>query len=143
MDQLVSVAIALSVETLYPIQLSQQHLKERIVDRISKNKKEGFKKALDSILYCSGECFRLSKGQKWGQRLADVLSDKRDKEVKAHTYSEDALMKIERQILLVLRDSSPMVDFPLSLERRDLQSLEIMDSAISDNSQGGTAQSRQ
>ena len=45
--------------------------------------------------------------------------------MKAQVYSEDALAKIERQVLVVLRGSSPVIDFPLSIEKLDSKALEI------------------
>ena len=122
--QLVSVAITLASETPYPIQMDQEKLAGEVESRI-KEKQEGFKKALDSVLYLHGEEYKLSKGIEWGRKLADFLSKKRDAEVEAQLYSEEALAKIERQVLVVLRGSSPVIDFPLSVANLDSQALEI------------------
>ena len=122
--ELVSVAMTLASESPYPIQMGQEKLIQEVESRINE-KQEGFKKALDSVLHVHGEKYKLSKGIAWGSRLADFLSDKRDAEVKAQVYSEDALAKIERQVLVVLRGSSPVIDFPLSVENLDSKALEI------------------
>jgi len=123
-SQLVSVATTLASETPYPIQMDQEKLTGEVESRI-KEKQEGFKKALDSVLYLHGEKYKLTKGIEWGSKLADLLSDKRDAEVEAQLYAEDALTKIERQVLVVLRGSSPVIDFPLSVAKLDSQALEI------------------
>ncbi|MDE2990592.1 MAG: hypothetical protein OXU21_05940 [Chloroflexota bacterium] len=122
--ELVSVAMTLASDSPYPIQMGQDKLIQEVENRINE-KKEGFKKALNSVLHLHGEKYKLSKGIEWGSRLADFLSDMRDAEVKARVYSEDALVKIERQMLLVLRGSSPVIDFPLSVEDLESKDLEI------------------
>ena len=124
-DELVSVAISLASETPYPIKLSHEDL-VREVGRQVVEKKKDFKKAFNDILHCNGEEFKLSKGMEWGKRLADFLSDRRDFESKACMYSEDALTKIEQQLLKVLRGSQPGIDFPHSVEMLDPKSLEIL-----------------
>ena len=122
--ELVSVTMTLASDSPYQIQMGQEKLIQEVESRI-KEKQEGFKKALDSVLHLHGEKYKLSKGIEWGSRLADFLSEKRDAEVKAQVYSEDALAKIERQVLVVLRGSSPVIDFPLSIEKLDSKALEI------------------
>lgn len=122
--QLVEVAIDLASRTTRPIKLCHELVVREVKQRIAE-KGEDFKKALDSVLHLRGEGFRLSKGSDWGSGLAELLSDKRDAEFDADEYTEDALTKIERQILAVLRGSEPDIDFRLSLERLDAESLEI------------------
>ena len=124
-QELVTVAIDLASLTPNPIKLSRECLVYEVEQRIKK-KNEDFKKALDSILYLHGEGYKLSKGTDWGNGLAELLSDKRDAEVRAGEYSENSLTKIERQILMVLRGSEPNIDFPLSTENLDHKSLEIL-----------------
>ena len=123
-QELVTGAIDLAARTPNPIKLSRECLVYEVEQRI-KAKNEDFKKALDSVLYLHGEGYKLSKGTDWGNRLAELLSDKRDAEVHAGEYSEDSLTKIERQILMVLRGSEPGIDFPLSIENLDHKSIEI------------------
>ena len=123
--ELVSVAMALASESPYPILMDQEQLTREVANRIKKKPKEGFKKALETVLHFHGEKFKLSKGIKWGSRLADYLSDKRDAQVEAQEYSEDALAKIERQVLVVLRGSSPIINVPLSVEKLEANALEI------------------
>lgn len=123
-DELVTVAIAISSETPHPIKLSHEVLVEEVDAQISETK--DFKKAFNDVMRTRGEEFKLSKGTEWGRRLADLLSDKRDTEAKAGWDWQEKLTKIERQILKVLRGSQPNIDFPLSVERVDPKSFEIL-----------------
>ena len=123
--ELVAVAIDLASCTPNPVKLSYECLVYEVEQRI-KERNENFKKALDSVLHCHGEGYKLSKGADWGNRLAEFLSDKRDAEFQAGKYSENSLAKIEKQILMVLRGSEPRVNFPLSIENLDHKSLEIL-----------------
>lgn len=122
---LVTVAISLASHTPYPIKLSRECLVNEVEQRI-REKNEDFKKALDTVLHFHGEAYRLRKGAEWGKGLAEVLSDKRDAEFQAGTYSEESLAKIEKQILMVLRGSEPGIDFPLSMENLHRRSLEVL-----------------
>ena len=89
-------------------------------------KKQGFHKAFNAVLYLNGEKqFKLSKGAEWGKRLADCLLEMRDSEWKSGTYSEDALTKIERQVLFMMRNSEPFIDYTGSIQNLDPASLEI------------------
>ena len=69
--------------------------------------------------------FWVEKGTKWGIRLANYLNKKRNQEVENGDYSEDKLSKIEKQIEGIYRASQPHIDFPLSMENLDQESLEI------------------
>ena len=123
-NQLVAAAVSWASDLSRPIQLCQETLVSDVESRISE-KRETFKKAFDSVLHINGESFKLSKGEEWGQRLADFISDTRDSEWKAGTYSEQALSKIERQILFVLLNSEPFIDYPGSIRNLNPASLEI------------------
>jgi len=73
----------------------------------------------------NGDSFKLSQGTQWGRELADYVSDIRDQEAKAGTYLEQTLTKIERQIVFVLHNSQPFIDYRLSVEDLDPATLEI------------------
>lgn len=123
--QLVSVATTWASDLSKPIRLDEETLAECVSQRISE-KNEGFQKALNTVLYLKGEKqFKLSKGEEWGKRLADCLLEMRDSEWESGTYSEDALTKIERQVLFMMRNSEPFIDYPGSIRNLDPASLEI------------------
>ena len=110
--QLVSVAAAWASDLSKPIELNQDALARKVSERIEE-KKEGFQKALNAVLHRSGERqFKLSKGAEWGKRLADYLLETRDSELDSGTYSENSLTKIERQLLFIMRNSEPFIDYP-------------------------------
>ena len=123
-SQLVKVATAWASDLSKPIKLSQETLVKEVSNRISDS--VTFQKALNDVLHRNEEEFRLSKGTKWGKRLADCLIDARDSEYEAGTYSEQSLSKIERQILFILRNSEPFIDYPGSIRNLDPASLEIV-----------------
>ena len=123
-DELVTVAAEVALETPYPISLDREYLSEEVAREVTQNKKD-FKKALNDVLHRYGEMFKLSKGKEWGDRLGTFLSSKRDDEFKSGVYSEEALTKIEQQVLRVLRGSEPAIDYPLSIQEIDPSSLEI------------------
>ena len=114
-DQLVAVAAAWASDLSKPINMDQETLVRDVYARIGRSIK--FEKALNDVLYCNNEQFKLSKGAKWGERLADLLFDTRD--------SERDLSKMERQIQFVLRGSQPFIDYPMSMKNLDPDSLEI------------------
>ena len=123
-EQLVAVAISWASELEYSVGLTQDDLVREVNCRISQ-KDADFKGAFDSVLRLNGDSFKLSKGTQWGQRLADYVSDIRDLEAETGTYTEQTLTKIERQILFVLHNSQPFIDYRLSIENLDLTTLEI------------------
>lgn len=123
--ELVTVAMALASDSPHPITLCHEYLVEEVKQRI-KEKNEGFQKAFNNVLYLNEEEFELHKGTEWGTKLADFLFDRRETEANADGYSEDTLTKMERQVLKVLRGSQPAIDFPLSVERIDPKTLEIL-----------------
>ena len=114
-DQLVAVAAAWASDLSKPITMNQETLVRDVSVRISRNDK--FQQALNYVLRCNDEQFRLSKGPQWGERLADLLFDTRD--------TERDLSKMERQIQFVLRGSQPFIDYPMSIRNLDSASLEI------------------
>ena len=114
-NQLVAVAAAWAADLSKPITMDQETLVRDVSVRISRNDK--FQQALNYVLRCNNEQFRLSKGPKWGERLADLLFDTRD--------TERDLSKMERQIQFVLRGSQPFIDYPMSIKNLDPASLEI------------------
>ena len=114
-DQLVAVAAAWASDLSKPINMDQETLVRDVSARIDLGIK--FEKALNDVLYSNNEQFKLNKGPKWGERLADLLFDTRD--------SERELSKMERQIQFVLRGSQPFIDYPMSIENLDPASLEI------------------
>ena len=123
--QLVSVAATWASDLSKPIKLNRQTLAQKVSQRIAE-KKQGFQKAFNAVLYLNGEKqFKLSKGAEWGKRLADSLLEMRDSEWESGTYSEDALTKIERQVLFMMRNSEPFIDYPGSIQNLDPASLEI------------------
>lgn len=79
----------------------------------------------DAIKRHKDPAFQISKGEEWGKKMADYLSDKREEEVMNGTYSETSLSKIERQILSVWQCSQPFVDFPSSIKKVNPGALEI------------------
>ena len=123
-EQLVAVAISWASELEYSVGLTQDDLVREVNCRISQ-KDADFKGAFDSVLRLNGDSFKLSKGTQWGQRLADYVSDIRDLEAETGTYTEQTLTKIERQILFVLHNSQPLIDYRLSIENLDPTTLEI------------------
>ena len=124
-SQLVSVAAAWASDLSKPIKLNQETLAEGVSLRIEE-KKEGFQKAFNSVLYLNGEKqYKLSKGAEWGERLADCLLETRDSELESGTYSEHSLTKIERQLLFIMRNSEPFIDYLGSIRHLDPTSLEI------------------
>ena len=124
-EQLIAVAVSWASHLQRPIKLCRATLAREVESRISK-KKEDFRKALNWVLWSNGEPFQLSKGPEWGTRLADHLSERRASEAKAEAHSERTLTKIERQILFALRNSQPLIDYPLSIENLDQSALEIV-----------------
>lgn len=124
-EQLVDVALTWASELEYSVGLTQGELARDVKRRISQQNAD-FKRAFNSVIRLNGDSFKLSKGSQWGQRLADYLSDIRDLEAKAGTYSDQTLAKIERQILFVLHNSQPFIDYRLSIENLDPASLEIV-----------------
>lgn len=124
-EQLVAVALSWASELEYSVGLTQEDLVRDVRCRISQQDPD-FKRAFDWVIRQNGDSFKLSKGSKWGQRLADYLSDIRDLEAKDGTYSEQTLTKIERQILFVLHNSQPFIDYRMSIEKLDPISLEIV-----------------
>ena len=114
-DELVSVAMAWASDLSKPISMSQEALVRAVSDRIDRNIK--FAKALNDMLHCNNEQFRLSKGAKWGERLADLLFDTRD--------SGRELSKMEQQMQFVLRGSQPFIDYPMSIKNLNPAALEI------------------
>ena len=124
-DQLISVATTWGSELSKPIKLDQATLAVEVSQRIAA-KKEGFKKAFDSVLHLNGEKqFKLSKNAEWGKRLADCLLETRNSEPESGTYSEHTSTKIERQLLFIMRNSEPFIDYPGSISNLDPTSLEI------------------
>ena len=124
-DQLVAVAVNWASDLQQPINMCSTELTLKVEARICQ-KGLKFQKALNDILNAAGEEYKLSKGSEWGERLADYTSDLRESEAEAGTYAEDTLPKIERQILRVLLDSEPTINYPLSIENLDTSSLEIL-----------------
>lgn len=124
-EQLVSVATTWAADLSQPVALSQEVLLQEVKDRIQ-SKNFGFHKSFNDILHCHGEQFKLSKGTEWGKRLADHLSDERERESMRGAYSKETLSKIERQVLYILRDSQPHIDYPRSVKNPALDSLEIL-----------------
>ncbi len=124
MRQLVEVSIDWSEDEKCPVSSDQTQFSQDLEKRIHE-KGLGFEKAFNDVARQSHETFRLSKGNEWGKRLANVLSDKREKEAKAGSYSEEQLSKIERQILHVMRASQPVINYPRSVEDLDMSDLEI------------------
>ena len=123
--QLVSVAATWASDLSKPIKLNQESLAENVSRRITE-KKQGFQKAFNSVLCLNGENqFKLSKGAEWGRRLADCLLETRNSELESGTYSELTLPKIERQVLFILRNSEPFIDYPGSILNLNPTSLEI------------------
>ena len=123
--QLVSVATIWASGLLKPIKLNKETLAEKVSQRIAE-KKGGFERALNSVLYLNGEKeFKLSKGAEWGKRLADCLLETRNSELESGTYSGNTLTKIERQIFFIMRNSEPFIDYPGSIRNLDPTSLEI------------------
>lgn len=124
-SQLVEVSIAWSKDEKCPLSCDQERFSLDVEKRIH-DKGLGFEKAFNDIAFQSGEIFWLSKGYEWGKRLADFLSDMREREVNSGNYSEDSLSKIERQILHVMRASQPVINYPRSVEDLDMSVLEIL-----------------
>ena len=124
-EQLVSVATTWAAALSQPVALSQEVLVQEVKDRIQ-CKNLGFDKSFNDILHCHGEQFKLSKGTEWGKRLADHLSDERERESMRGAYSEETLSKIERQVLYILRNSQPHIDYPRSVKNPELDRLEIL-----------------
>ena len=123
--QLVAVAATWASDLSKPIKLDEETLARKVSQRIAE-KKEGFQKALNSVLYLNGEKeFKLSKGAEWGKRLADCLLETRNSELESGTYSEHTLTKIERQLSFIMRSSEPFIDYPGSIRNLDPTSLEI------------------
>ena len=122
--QLVDVALIWARDIRKPIGICREELVSHVEYRTS-NKNRSFDRALNDILQCEGEEFRLSKGTNWGQRLADYLSDRRDAEAETDEYSEEELTSIELQILRVSRSSEPVIDYPSSVDEIDPSNLEI------------------
>ena len=121
-EQLIAVSLNWATYLSKSVKLTQQTL-VREVSSQSNNK--GFEKALNDTLRSKNEQYRLSKGEEWGKRLADHLMDTRDSEWAAGTYSEQALSKIEKQVLYIIQNSQPDIDYPKSMENFDSASLEI------------------
>lgn len=124
-EQLVSVATTWAACLSQPVALSQEVLVQEVKDRIQ-SKNFGFHKSFNDILHCHGEQFKLSKGTEWGKRLADHLSDERERESMRGAYSKETLSKIERQVLYILRNSQPHINYPGSVKKLALDSLEIL-----------------
>lgn len=124
-EELVKTAIALASNTPNPIKLSRGYLVSEVEKRMVE-KNDDFKKALDTVLHCHGQGYKLGKGTDWGNRLAELLSDKREAEARAGKYSRSSLTKIEKQIFKVLRGSDPINDFPRSIKSLDHGSLEVL-----------------
>ena len=124
-DQLVTLATTWASELSKPIKLDQATLVVEVTQRIAA-KQEGFKKALDSVLYLNGEKqYKLNKGAEWGKRLANCLLETRNSELESRTYSEHTLTRIERQLLFIMRNSEPFIDYPGSIQNLDPTSLEL------------------
>ncbi len=115
-EQLVAVAVAWASDLSQPVTLDQDTLVQEIKERIS-DKQVGFQKAFNDVLHKHAEQFKLSKGAKWGERLADHLIGERDREIKEDVYHEGNLSKIEQQIFFVVRGSQPFIDYPGSIQR--------------------------
>lgn len=124
-DQLIEVAVNWALDLHKPIRMDIKSLAGKVTNRIEK-KGETFDKALNSVLILNDELYTLSKGTEWGERLSDYLSDKRESDAKAGVYSESCLPKIERQILFVLKNSDPAIDYRLSVKHLDPTTLEIL-----------------
>ena len=124
-DQLIEVAANWASDLHKPIGMDIETLADKVTNRIEM-KAETFEKALNSVLRLNGEHYTLSKGAEWGERLSDYLSDKRESDAKAGVYSESCLSKIERQILFVLKNSDPAIDYRLSIKHLDPTTLEIL-----------------
>ena len=122
--QLIEVALTWARDVQKPIGICREELVNRVNTRISE-KNRSFDRALNDILHCEGEEFRLSKGSEWGQRLANYLSDRRDAEVAAEQYTEKDLTSIEQQIFRVSWSSQPVIDYPSSVFKLDPSNLEI------------------
>ena len=119
------VAISWAADLGQTVKLNRGTLIQEVEGRI-KDKKENFHKAFNSVLYLNGESFKLGKGRQWGKRLSSMLVDKRISEIKNGGYSEQALSKVERQVLYILRNSQPEIDYPLSIVHLNAGNLEIM-----------------
>ena len=114
-DQLIEVTANWASDLHKPIGMNIETLADKVTNRIE-TKAEKFEKALNSVLHLNGECYTLCKGTEWGERLGDYLSDKRESDAKAGVYSESCLSKIEGQILFVLKNSNPDIDYRLSIK---------------------------
>ena len=124
-DQLVTIARSWAAELNYDTALWPEDLTEKVEQRLREKGGQDFKKALDAVLRCHST-FKLSKGHEWGARLADHLIRDGDSEVKKGTYSENNLTKIERQILFVLRNSQPSINYPGSTNKLAPDTLELI-----------------
>ena len=125
-EQLVFVATTWAAELSQFVKTSQCTLLAEIGHRVQNKEKEGFEKAFNHVLHSHGEQYKLSKGKEWGKRLADQLIGERGCEPLRGAYSEEALSKIERQVIYILRNSQPHINYPGSVKNLDLDSLEIL-----------------
>ena len=96
-----------------------------IVTKRFQEEKEDFKRAFNSALRELKIPSSIHKGEEWGCRLADYLSNHREQQYLDRVYSEERLSKIEEQILTILQDSQPYIDYPLSIEKLNTMNLEI------------------
>ncbi|HXZ95044.1 MAG TPA: hypothetical protein VEG28_03930 [Dehalococcoidia bacterium] len=94
------------------------------IEKYLNSKKVSTTKAIDYVL--KDYHWGIDKGNEWGGRLARLLLQKREDEVKMGTYTEKNLSKIEKQVIFTLQSGQPHIDYKLSIEHMDFRNLEII-----------------
>ena len=125
-EELTEVVFRWALDCGLSIPVSNEHFSQKLEGRFNRSSaSSNVAKEINGVLKEYLPNFHIEKGKEWGERLADFLSHKRDRQVGLGTYSENDLSKIERQIFLCYRVSQPYINYPMSIDHLEITELEL------------------